>query len=206
MMTEKESTQKRILEAALQEFSAKGFGGARMDAISKAAGVNKAMLFYHFTSKENLYRTIVHDVLTRYFHEIHDLLATVATPEELLCAFPQVVIGFFSRRPDFVRMIGNELLNSPGNVSDVIRLIMDEQKIDLRKHLIRRISEWNREELISEPDPVQFMMNVISLCLGTFLFAPLAGRILGESLNTEKGFYERRVVSVINILKNGMLK
>ena len=45
----------RILEAALQEFSAHGLAGARTDAIATAAGVNKALLYYYFESKENLY-------------------------------------------------------------------------------------------------------------------------------------------------------
>ena len=45
----------RILEAALQEFSALGLAGARTDQIAAAAGVNKALLYYYFESKENLY-------------------------------------------------------------------------------------------------------------------------------------------------------
>jgi TetR/AcrR family transcriptional regulator len=45
----------RILEAALKEFSAHGLAGARTDQIAAAAGVNKALLYYYFESKENLY-------------------------------------------------------------------------------------------------------------------------------------------------------
>jgi len=45
----------RILEAALSEFSANGLAGARTDRIAQAAGVNKALLYYYFESKENLY-------------------------------------------------------------------------------------------------------------------------------------------------------
>jgi TetR/AcrR family transcriptional regulator len=48
-------TRTRILNAALREFSALGMAGARMDQIAAAAGVNKALLYYHFDSKENLY-------------------------------------------------------------------------------------------------------------------------------------------------------
>src|SRR5258708_26645473 len=48
-------TRTRILDAALREFSALGMAGARMDQIAAAAGVNKALLYYHFDSKENLY-------------------------------------------------------------------------------------------------------------------------------------------------------
>ena len=48
-------TRARILEAALREFAALGMAGARMDQIAQAAGVNKALLYYHFESKEKLY-------------------------------------------------------------------------------------------------------------------------------------------------------
>ena len=48
-------TRSRILDAALKEFSAHGLAGARIDQIASAAGVNKALLYYYFESKEKLY-------------------------------------------------------------------------------------------------------------------------------------------------------
>ncbi|HEY6489586.1 MAG: TetR/AcrR family transcriptional regulator [Terracidiphilus sp.] len=48
-------TRTRILDSALSEFAAHGLAGARTDRIANAAGVNKALLYYYFESKENLY-------------------------------------------------------------------------------------------------------------------------------------------------------
>ena len=48
-------TRSRILDAALSEFSANGLAGARTERIAAAAGVNKALLYYYFDSKEKLY-------------------------------------------------------------------------------------------------------------------------------------------------------
>jgi TetR/AcrR family transcriptional regulator len=48
-------TRSRILDAALGEFSTHGLAGARTDRIANSAGVNKALLYYYFESKENLY-------------------------------------------------------------------------------------------------------------------------------------------------------
>ena len=48
-------TRARILDAALKEFSANGLAGARTDQIAATAGVNKALLYYYFESKEKLY-------------------------------------------------------------------------------------------------------------------------------------------------------
>jgi TetR/AcrR family transcriptional regulator len=48
-------TRGRILDAALREFAANGLAGARTETIAAAAGVNKALLYYYFDSKEKLY-------------------------------------------------------------------------------------------------------------------------------------------------------
>src|SRR4030088_3551457 len=54
-----EGPTQRILEAALDEFAAKGLDGARVDAIAARAGVNKRMLYYYFGSKDDLYRAVL---------------------------------------------------------------------------------------------------------------------------------------------------
>ena len=54
----------RILAAAAVEFAARGFAGARVDRIARRARVNKAMLYYHFHSKQGLYRTLLRRTFT----------------------------------------------------------------------------------------------------------------------------------------------
>src|SRR6185295_6636264 len=46
----------QILAAAAVEFAARGYSGARVDRIARRARVNKAMIYYHFGSKQALYR------------------------------------------------------------------------------------------------------------------------------------------------------
>ena len=53
-----EKSVRRILEAALDEFQKKGFEGARVDEIAKKAGVNKALIYYYFESKEKILEAI----------------------------------------------------------------------------------------------------------------------------------------------------
>ena len=48
--------------AAAAEFAARGFAGANVDRIARAARVNKAMIYYHFKSKAALYREILRDM------------------------------------------------------------------------------------------------------------------------------------------------
>jgi TetR/AcrR family transcriptional regulator len=57
-----ELTSKRILRAAIREFSAHGLSGARTEAIADAAGVNKALLYYYFKSKQGLYDAAIAEV------------------------------------------------------------------------------------------------------------------------------------------------
>jgi AcrR family transcriptional regulator len=57
-MNKSDQTKDKILTAALDEFAAKGFAGTRVDQIARAAGVNKAMIYYHFASKQELFDTL----------------------------------------------------------------------------------------------------------------------------------------------------
>ena len=57
-----ERTRSRILEAATDEFTKHGLGGARVDRIAKRAGTNERMLYYYFISKEQLFLTVLENV------------------------------------------------------------------------------------------------------------------------------------------------
>jgi TetR/AcrR family transcriptional regulator len=67
----------RILAAAAAEFAARGYAGARVDRIARRARVNKAMLYYHFRSKQGLYRAL----LRQTFTEAGRTLARIADAE-----------------------------------------------------------------------------------------------------------------------------
>jgi TetR/AcrR family transcriptional regulator len=53
-----ERTKARILEAAVEEFSAKGYAGARVSEIAARAGVNQQLIAYYFNSKEGLHQEL----------------------------------------------------------------------------------------------------------------------------------------------------
>ena len=50
-----ERTRKRIMEAARDEFAARGFAGARIESIAKRAGLSKQLLYHYFSSKAVLF-------------------------------------------------------------------------------------------------------------------------------------------------------
>ncbi len=53
-----ERTKARIIDAAVEEFSAKGYAGARVTEIAARAGVNPQLIGYYFDGKQGLYREI----------------------------------------------------------------------------------------------------------------------------------------------------
>ena len=72
----------RILAAAVREFAERGFAGARVDRIARRARVNKAMLYYHFKSKDHLYRTLLRRMFTLAAGRMQAIGASDAAPAE----------------------------------------------------------------------------------------------------------------------------
>ncbi len=77
-------TRGRILEAALKEFAANGLAGARTETIAAAAGVNKALLYYYFESKEKLYAATLEMVSARVRDRSMAVFLREASPGERL--------------------------------------------------------------------------------------------------------------------------
>ena len=55
------ATQRRILDAAADEFATRGIAGARIDRIIAAANTNKAQLYGYFGSKDGLFDAVISD-------------------------------------------------------------------------------------------------------------------------------------------------
>src|SRR5258707_3670874 len=59
------TTARRIVATAEQIFAEQGLAGARMDDIARVAKVNKALLYYYFRSKEELFRFVIEALLSQ---------------------------------------------------------------------------------------------------------------------------------------------
>jgi TetR/AcrR family transcriptional regulator len=66
----------KILAAAAAEFSERGYAGARVDRIARRARVNKAMLYYHFASKQGLYRTLLRQTFGAIAAQLQEIAAS----------------------------------------------------------------------------------------------------------------------------------
>jgi len=74
----------RILDAAAAEFAERGFAGARVDRIARRARVNKAMIYYHFASKQRLYRALLRTMFSRAAEALRAAGAGPASPLQKL--------------------------------------------------------------------------------------------------------------------------
>ena len=98
-------TRDRILDAALREFSASGFAGARMDRIAAAASVNKALIYYYFDSKENLYAAVLEMITAKIRDRSMAVFLRDVTPGERLLRtaldhFDRILISRRVPKPD----------------------------------------------------------------------------------------------------------
>lgn len=205
-MTKRKDTKERILEAAMREFAARGFGGARMDTIARNAEINKAMLHYYFDSKENLYQTVIQNVLEEYVSQFKKIISPHLSPEKLMEEMPKLVITFFSGNQDLIKLIGLELFQNPANITSRVSAVVQRGIIKGPQMLEGLIKKWYQQGLISEPEPIHFAINIMSLSLFAFVVKPMVASIFNRSIEDDEQFFKDRIDSVINVLKRGMLK
>ena len=94
-------SRRRLLTAAATEFAARGFAGANVDRIARAARVNKAMIYYHFKSKAALYREILRDMFEAVAVRVDEASRTDARAEDKIRAFVEAIATEAEARPHF---------------------------------------------------------------------------------------------------------
>ena len=95
------TSRRRLLRAAATEFAARGFAGANVDRIARAARVNKAMIYYHFKSKAALYREILRDMFEAVAVRVDEASRTDARAEDKVRAFVEAIATEAEARPHF---------------------------------------------------------------------------------------------------------
>ena len=96
-----EDSRQRVFHAAAKEFAARGYAGASVDRIARAARLNKAMIYYHFGSKAALYRDILRDMFEAALTRVRAVAAGPGSPEDKLRAFVEAIAAEAEARPHF---------------------------------------------------------------------------------------------------------
>ena len=99
-----------ILDAALNEFSARGFAATRLDDVAKRAGVAKGTIYLHFKDKESLFQELIRSKMAPV---VGTLEATFAADLPLRLVIDKAIDVFVrevygSHRKDLIRLIISE--------------------------------------------------------------------------------------------------
>ena len=140
-MKKSDITKEKILTAAEEIFSEKGFSGARVDEIARLSGVNKRLIYEHFESKENLYKIILNRVYGRLV-EMESSQNMELPVEEVLRGNILNAFEFLSKNPNFISLVMHENLSKAKYVDDSgIVPLKSKSVVALQKVLERGINE-----------------------------------------------------------------
>jgi AcrR family transcriptional regulator len=99
-----------ILDAALDEFSARGFAAARLDDVAKRAGVAKGTIYLHFKDKENLFQELIRAKMGPVVGTLESAFATDiplrAVVDQAIEIFMREIYG--TKRKQVMRLIISE--------------------------------------------------------------------------------------------------
>src|SRR3974390_3536264 len=166
-------TRARILEAALQEFSAHGLAGARTERIAAAAGVNKALLYYHFDSKEKLYLAALESISIKIRDRSMAVFLREISPGERLL---RIALDHFDRiiaQGEFQRLLQQEMMRlqkgEPGALPILIKRVFAPMQAMYQAMMREGISSG---ELINV-DWMQIHLAALGANVFYFLAAPV---------------------------------
>ncbi len=173
-------TAAKILDAAEGLLADAGYGGMSMGAVGERAGVPKALVFYHFKSKDQLFE----QVLERYYGEHLGALRQsfeAAAGQPLGVRLHGVIDAYFdyiSTHQRYPRIIQQQVAS--GGAADLIR-----------RHF-EPLFRWTVDALSTELPatgplaPRQFFVSFSGLVINYFTYAPvLAGMWGGDPLAVE---------------------
>ncbi|MCA9773924.1 MAG: TetR/AcrR family transcriptional regulator [Myxococcales bacterium] len=174
----KDADRKAQLRAAAVElFAEYGYTGMSMQMLMDACGVNKALVYYYFGSKEKLFQEILEDYFDRLAPAFDLLWKSEDDFRDRLAGMLGRYIDFLAANPEFPKIVQREVATrGPG---------LDISQRRLRPLFAAGLELLRREmpEFDAAPDalsPVDVILTVYSAVIGYFTYAPLIGELTGE--------------------------
>lgn len=195
-------SRRRILEAALDEFSEYGLAGARVDRIAERAKINKAMLYYHFTSKEKLYQEVIEDYLKKNIEYFVVQAGEADDLEAMLLSLSQAHHEFIHPNTKFNRIAIREYVSGSKWMRNAVARIISGR--GLPGKMKRLLDQGKREGRFREVDSRQALVAFIGMNLFYLLMSPLMNTIW-EIKNEEK-FKEGRPEVIVDLFLHGLEK
>jgi TetR/AcrR family transcriptional regulator len=204
-------TERRILKAARAEFISKGLVGARMQAIATDAGVNKALLHYYFRSKTKLYETTLKDILQSVWTKLRQEIESLGPSQELdslVRTFVTTYIRTMAANPDFPLFMIHELTSGAEYLQPLAREMFKDFK-HVPAALIKALNSEVKSGKIQSIEPVHFFLNLIGMCLITYLALPMIKKIgptIGLNIEFNENFLDARIEAIVSMVFLGLRK
>lgn len=145
----------RILDAALEVFSAYGFRGATVDQIAEAAGMSKPNLHYYFRRKKDLYLAVLSRTLEMWLHPL-EAIDPAGDPDVEIRRYVETKIDMSRTHPRASRLFATEVLQGAPMLMPLLETRVREL-IDEKAAVFRRWAEAGR---IAPVDPYHLVFMI----------------------------------------------
>ncbi len=190
----------KILAAARYEFARHGFNGARVDEIAVRAGANKAMIYYYFRSKDNLYQ----EVINNHLGQIRQFLRSNIEIGNNIEAFLTQMVAFwdnlFHERREFVPIFLREMAEGGERIRIALKQIMVTEGYQFA--LKAKIDAGIRSGEFRNLDPMQTILSFVGMNLYYLITAPVINGVW--EIQNEKEFRESRQKAVVDLFLYGL--
>jgi TetR/AcrR family transcriptional regulator len=194
-------TARKILAAAERAFAERGLAGARTDEIARAAGVNKAMLYYYFDSKERLHRAVFENLFNRANRLIAAETPAEASTRQTLLAFIDGYFKFRIANPNYARLMQHLMMESPEEFRHVARQYFRQGYKQLTRAIERGVARGEFHRIDAE----HTVINIIAMIVFYFSGAPVHSVLMGrDALRPDTVAEHKR--AVIALLERGLFR
>jgi TetR/AcrR family transcriptional regulator len=153
-----DGSRSALLAAATEEFALNGFDGTSVDAIAERAGVNKAMIYYHFKSKERLYLEILRGVFSSMGDRTSAIVSADTGASDKIAAFIAAISAEADARPYLPPMMMREIAEGARRLdADTLRLMSR-----LFNNLRAVLEQGVREGVFRQANPLLTYFSLIS--------------------------------------------
>ncbi|UCD95566.1 MAG: TetR/AcrR family transcriptional regulator [Candidatus Zixiibacteriota bacterium] len=190
----------QILTAALAEFAEHGLAGARVDRIAALSGVNKAMIYYHFGSKENLYDQCIKQVMNRIVGFFEEAATTEPDPEEFVRKVTVFYHSLFDRAGDFRPIFLRELASGSERLKAAFTATFSDR--GLQKKMKALIDKGKRSGMFRNVDTIQAIISFIGMNVFYLIAAPVINDVW--EIKDEKKFKKKRQKEVADLFLYGL--
>lgn len=196
-----EKSRQDILTAAEEQFSEKGFYGARVDEIAQQAQINKRMIYEYFENKETLYKKVLFEVYHRMESAEKELLKNDLSGKELIGGIISMYFDFLAENTSFVNILMWENLNKGKYLEEMPAEQVRRQTLNI---FCEKIIEGKRAGIfLPEVDEKQTVLSLIVVCFANFSNRYTLSRLFSKNL-TEKEILENRKQHTLDLVLSYM--